>query len=135
MGGAAVRAALAQNIKLYRNRRNWSQADLAERTGLSVVYVSDIERGNKWPYLDSMVKLADAFDIEVYELLKPENAPVPGAEQILAAFSAEAAAIVKKNLETAEKQILQALINLRGGKAVDSGNVSFSTAQKQDRLE
>ena len=41
MDGKGVRAVLAGNIKEFRSRRNWSQADLAEKTGLFIVYLSD----------------------------------------------------------------------------------------------
>jgi transcriptional regulator with XRE-family HTH domain len=112
MDKKSVRQTLAKNIKLFRNRRNWSQADLAEQAGLSVVYLSDIERGNKWPYLDTMIKLATAFKIEVYELLKPENTPIPDASSVLTAYSCEVTDIVKKTLATVEKQTLQSLTNL-----------------------
>ena len=62
-----IRATLAKNVKAFRCRRNWTKADLAEKSELFIAYLSDIERGNKWPYLDILVKLAN-------ELLKPENA-------------------------------------------------------------
>jgi len=109
MDGTEVRAALAMNIKAFRNRRNWSQADLAEKTGLSIVYLSDIERGNKWPYLDTLVKIAGAFKVEVYELLKPENTPPPTIAKILAEYNEEITAILEKSFEMAKKYTSQSL--------------------------
>jgi len=113
MDGARVRATLAGNIKAFRSRRNWSQADLAEKSGLSIVYLSDIERGNKWPYLDTLVKLAKAFKVEVYELLKPENALPPDAAAILVEFTEDTVAVLKKTLEMAGKQVSQSLTTMR----------------------
>lgn len=113
MGGDRVRSILAGNLKLYRNRRNWSQADLAEKSGLSVVYLSDIERGNKWPYLDTLVKLAEAFEMEVFELVKPQNALSADAASTVAKFSEETTAIIEKSLEKMKKNTLQSLMNLR----------------------
>jgi transcriptional regulator with XRE-family HTH domain len=113
MDGTGVRTTLAMNIKTLRNRRNWSQAELAEKSMLSIVYLSDIERGNKWPYLDTMVKLADAFKIEVYELLKPKNTPPPAVEAILAEYTEELTEILTKTFETMEKKTLQSLTALR----------------------
>jgi transcriptional regulator with XRE-family HTH domain len=49
MGGNELRQTLAENIKLYRGRRNWSQADLSEKSRVSIVYLSDIERGISGP--------------------------------------------------------------------------------------
>jgi transcriptional regulator with XRE-family HTH domain len=113
MGGDRVRSILAGNLKLYRGRRNWSQADLAEKSGLSVVYLSDIERGNKWPYLDTLVKLADAFEMEVFELLKPQDALSADAASVVAKFSEETTAVIEKSLENMRKNVLQSLMNLR----------------------
>ncbi|MCL2762685.1 MAG: helix-turn-helix domain-containing protein [Treponema sp.] len=109
MDGTEIRATLARNIKALRGRRNWSQADLAEKSELSIVYLSDIERGNKWPYLDTLVKLAQAFKVEVYELLKPENTPPPATAAILAKYNEEVAAIFEKSLEMAAKHASQSL--------------------------
>jgi len=109
MDGTEVRAILARNIKALRYRRNWSQADLAEKSDLSIVYLSDIERGNKWPYLDTLVKLASAFNIEVYELLMPESTTPPNTAVILAKYNEEVAAIFDKSLEMAKKHASQSL--------------------------
>ena len=113
MDGKEVRAILAWNIKALRSRRNWSQADLAEKSGLSIVYLSDIERGNKWPYLDTMVKLADALEIEVYELLKPKNTPPPTVTAALSKYNEEVVAILAKTFETTEKNVSRSLEALR----------------------
>jgi transcriptional regulator with XRE-family HTH domain len=113
MEGNVVRQTLAGNIKLFRGRRNWSQADLAEKAGLSIVYLSDIERGNKWPYLDTLVKLASAFEIEVYELLKPKDALSADTAAELARFTDETVSIVAKALDSARKNICLSLAGLR----------------------
>jgi len=113
MDGAEVRATLARNIKVFRARRNWSQADLAEKSGLSIVYLSDIERGNKWPYLNTLVKLSKAFKMEVYELLMPENTPRPIDAPILDKYTKEVAAIFEKSLEMAIKRAAQSLATMQ----------------------
>jgi len=109
MDGTEVRAVLAKNIKAFRGRRNWSQADLAEKSGLSIVYLSDIERGNKWPYLDTLVKIAGTFNVDVYELLKPENTPPPNTAKIQAKHNEEIIAILDKSFEIARKYTSQSL--------------------------
>jgi transcriptional regulator with XRE-family HTH domain len=113
MGGNELRGILAANIKLYRGRRNWSQADLSEKSGLSIVYLSDIERGNKWPYLDTLVKLAEALEVNAFELLKPEDSLPENASSILVKYSEETLAVMEKSLESTKKNISQSLINLR----------------------
>ncbi|MCL2193314.1 MAG: helix-turn-helix domain-containing protein [Treponema sp.] len=113
MDGTEVRATLARNIKVFRARRNWSQADLAEKAGLSIVYLSDIERGNKWPYLNTLLKLAEAFKVEVYELLMPENTSHPIDASILDKYTKEVAAIFEKSMEMAIKRAVQSLSTMQ----------------------
>ena len=113
MDGAQVRVILAKNIKAFRGRRNWSQADLAEKSELSIVYLSDIERGNKWPYLNTLVKLAEALEVEVYELLKPEDTLPSTFNDILTKYTEEMGAIFAKSLEIANKQASKSLTALQ----------------------
>lgn len=122
MGGDELRLILANNIKLFRGRRNWSQATLAEKTDLSIVYLSDIERGNKWPYLDTLVKLADAFEIDAYELLKPKEALSADMTAILVKYTEESVMILDTSLEFMKKSAIQSLINLRDQYASEIGS-------------
>jgi len=62
---------LSGNIKLYRSRHNWTQVELAEKVNISINFLSDMETGKKWASPVTLVKLADAFNIGAYELLKP----------------------------------------------------------------
>jgi len=113
MDGNEVRAVLAMNIKTLRRHRNWTQADLAEKSGLSIVYLSDIERGNKWPYLDTLVKLADVFKVEVYELVKPENAPSPTTAKIIKKYTEEVTDIIIKTFNITEKNTIKSIVTLQ----------------------
>jgi len=113
MDGNEVRDILATNVKTLRRHRNWTQADLAEKSGLSIVYLSDIERGNKWPYLDTLVKLADVFKVDVYELVKPENVPPPTATKIIKKYTEEMTDIMVKTFKTTEKNTLKSIITLQ----------------------
>jgi transcriptional regulator with XRE-family HTH domain len=72
-GGDEIRFQLGRNIKLFRSRRGLSQALLAEKGGISITFLSDIERGNKWPQPDNLYKLAKVLKVEPYELLQPED--------------------------------------------------------------
>ena len=107
-----LRDTLAMNIKTLRSCRNWTQADLAEKTGLSIVFLSDIERGNKWPYLDTMLRIANAFKIEVFELLKPYNTPDPEIASAIAKLNEEVNSILTKNFQNAEKNTIHAISTL-----------------------
>ncbi|MDR1300891.1 MAG: helix-turn-helix domain-containing protein [Treponema sp.] len=75
MTGTEIRMVLAQNIKSFREHRQWSQARLAEYADISVPFLSEIERGNKWPYPDTLAKIANALNVEIYEFFKAEKSP------------------------------------------------------------
>ena len=68
-----LRSLLSRNIKRFRQRRGWSQAKLAEKMEISTNYLSDIETKRGWVSPLSLVKMANALEIEVYELFKPEE--------------------------------------------------------------
>src|SRR5579872_735480 len=65
--GAGAR--LAERLKLEREARGWSLADLAERSGVSRGAISKIERGESSPTAGLLVRLADAFDLTLAGLL------------------------------------------------------------------
>lgn len=60
---------LAGNLRAERARRQWSQVDLAEKTGLSRVYVGQIERGQANVSLEVLERLADSLDLSIAALL------------------------------------------------------------------
>jgi transcriptional regulator with XRE-family HTH domain len=67
--------ALVANLKALRRRWGYSQADLAERSGLSVGYVGELEIGGKWPSADKIESLAEALRVKPYQLfLDPADA-------------------------------------------------------------
>jgi len=63
----------SSNIRLYRARFKWSQAELAEKVNISINFLSDIETGKKWASPITIVKFAETFNIDAYELLKPPD--------------------------------------------------------------
>ena len=57
-------------IKERRKAKGWTQADLAEATGLSQSYIAAIESKNidKSPSMDSLVSIADALEVRIGDL-------------------------------------------------------------------
>ena len=51
-----------------------TQAELAERIGVSQGVISDYEHGRKMPRIPSLLKLCAVFDISMDELLSDESA-------------------------------------------------------------
>ena len=70
-----LRSILGENVKRHRTLKRLSQAKLAEMLDISPNFISDIETGKRWLSSDTMVNLAKYLDIEVYEFLKPQQAP------------------------------------------------------------
>ena len=72
-----LRDLLSRNIKRYRSKKGWSQALLAEKMEISTNYLSNIETKRGWVSPLSLAKLANALEIEVFELFKPEEVTPP----------------------------------------------------------
>jgi len=70
-----LRQVLSANIKHYRGLRSWSQVVLAEKIGISTNFLADIETEKSWVSSLTLTKLANIFEIEVYELFKPPKTP------------------------------------------------------------
>jgi transcriptional regulator with XRE-family HTH domain len=73
---------LGKNIKILRSLRNLSQADLAEKAGISVTFLSNIERGNNFPLAGTLCNLAKTLEVEVFELFKGNLVPSDSKELI-----------------------------------------------------
>lgn len=56
-------------IREYRKKRKLTIKELAELSGMSISYISQIERGEIDPSLSSLRKIANAFQIPLYMLL------------------------------------------------------------------
>jgi transcriptional regulator with XRE-family HTH domain len=68
-----LRKVLSSNIKKYRALLGISQEKLAEAAGLSDQTINDIEGGRKWVSDKTIVKIARALQVEVYQLLLPTD--------------------------------------------------------------
>jgi transcriptional regulator with XRE-family HTH domain len=96
----AIKDILKENIKKFRQRRDLSQFALAAKLDISTNFLADIEAGNTWISALTLHKLAKAFDIEPYELLKPEKKDTnPKEKKILDSFSKDLAEVLKKSVD------------------------------------
>ena len=108
MDGKELRAIFGKNVKNCRNRRNWSQADLAENANISVNFLGDIERGNKWPHPNTLSKLADALEIKVFELFLEEDMPVNlETHNLMNRFVKDFSLTINKTLSLAVNQSIE----------------------------
>jgi XRE family transcriptional regulator, regulator of sulfur utilization len=63
------RMKLKDRLKELRRARDWTLRELAEQTGLSVSYLSDIERGRTNPSISTLEALTGALQVTVIDFL------------------------------------------------------------------
>ena len=60
---------LSANLVSLRRAKGWSQEALAFEAGLHRTFVAHVERQARNISLDNLERLAEALDVQVYELL------------------------------------------------------------------
>jgi transcriptional regulator with XRE-family HTH domain len=68
-----LRKILSANIKKYRAEQSISQEKLAEAVGLSDQTINDIEGCRSWVSDKTLVKIAIALRVEVFQLVYPQT--------------------------------------------------------------
>ena len=62
---------LAERLRELRTQQGWRLKDLADKSDLSVPYLSDLERGRTNPSLETLQTLAGSYNVSVNDLLAP----------------------------------------------------------------
>ncbi len=62
---------IAKVFKNHRKRNNYTQENVAELTGLSAKYISQLERGISGGTLETILKLCNIYNIPQNSLLEP----------------------------------------------------------------
>jgi transcriptional regulator with XRE-family HTH domain len=60
---------IGENIRMIRKSKGLSQEQLSELSGVHHVYIGSVERGERNISIMHLSKIADALDVELYELL------------------------------------------------------------------
>jgi len=105
MKGQEIKAILGKNIKFFRYRREYSQADLAEKADISITFLSNIERGLKYPKPDILSKIAESLDVKVFELFKMDIIP-DDSKELINRLSEDMSHKVNQAMEGVFKQYL-----------------------------
>jgi len=71
-----IKEVLATNLRNFRLARAWSQAFLAEKSGVTPNYIGMLENKVKFPSPETIQKLSAALDIDPTELFFKEIDPV-----------------------------------------------------------
>lgn len=75
---------------------------------MSSNFISEIETGKRWLSSDTLVNLAQALGIDVYEFLRPFQALPPDSSALLAKYTQEAASrlgeVIAESLESLRRR-------------------------------
>lgn len=61
---------LGRRIRTIRKDKGWTQEELGAKADTSYKFIGEIERGQQNPSFDILVKVADALDVELFELFR-----------------------------------------------------------------
>jgi transcriptional regulator with XRE-family HTH domain len=59
---------IGQRLREIREMKSLTQGDIEDRTGLLRCYLSRVENGHTVPSLDTLEKLARAFEVPLYQI-------------------------------------------------------------------
>ena len=62
-----------KNLKQVRQSKGLCLREVAKKSGVSLSYISEIECGKKNPTVPVALKLADALDVSILELIGDPN--------------------------------------------------------------
>ena len=90
---------LGERIKFWRQQKNLTQEQLAEKVGVTPGFISLIEIGKRRVSLESLLSICTELEITLNELLVGNQIPQPSD------YNAEFAELISK-LDEADKQLL-----------------------------
>ena len=97
--GEALKSLLSHNIRLFRVDSGLSQAELAEKAGISAPYLGVVERGDKWPSPATLAEIAYSLGIEPYDLFKPESISSREVRKIIAKLARDISAFTGQSVK------------------------------------
>lgn len=102
---------IGKRIRMRRKAQNFSLEQIAKRTGLSVGYLSNLERDLTSPTFDNLVKICGAMDVNVVELISSslEFRPVTKKEERELVYSRDYHAKVEYLTDTRNPQAMTGL--------------------------
>ena len=105
MDGKTIKAMLGKNIKYLRSCKGLTQAVLAEKADISIIFLSSIERGAKYPKADVLARIAKVLEVEAFELFKGDLVP-SDSKKLITRLSKDITSKLNSALEDIFKQYL-----------------------------
>lgn len=69
MNKEVVKRILADNVRILRTKKRFSQEAIAELANIGQNQISEIENEHANPSLETLIKIANAFDVSIADLL------------------------------------------------------------------
>jgi transcriptional regulator with XRE-family HTH domain len=102
ISGQDLRTLLGRRVQFYRKKRQLSQAAFAEKAGISITFLSNIERGLKYPTSDTLSGIVNGLGVDVCELFQDAETP-PKHQNLLERFKTDVRQNILKALEAVYK--------------------------------
>ena len=96
-----IQETFAQNLREKRRKCGLTQAQLAEKAEISTNYLAMVEIARYIPRVEIIERLADAMNVEIYELFIVPLSPIMEKKKLNKAISADLEEIVMKSVEKA----------------------------------
>jgi transcriptional regulator with XRE-family HTH domain len=106
-----LKEAFGLRIRNLRKSRKLSQEDLAEKAHLHPTYIGGVERGERNPSLESILKIAEALEISPGQLFRFEG--VKTSLSLDDEITEELFAFIENLKPATKKKILQSLKSAR----------------------
>jgi len=94
-----------QNIRALRKKAGLSQEKLADKADISRQMMNDIEGRRRWLTKKTLVKLANALNVDVHELFIPSAQENEKTKGIYDAITQEVVSQVKEAVDKALKEL------------------------------
>jgi len=106
----SLRELLTLNLRENRQKMGFSQANLAEKTGLSTQFIAMIELGRKFPSPENLEKLAQALEVDTPELFSMPPSAREEAVKLHRAILAELSQKLGESVDRAVKETVSELV-------------------------
>ena len=94
-----------QNIRALRKKKGFSQERLADKADISRQMMNDIEGRRRWLTKRTLVKLANALEVDVHELFIPSAQENEKTKGIYDTITQEVVSQVKEAVNKASKNL------------------------------
>jgi transcriptional regulator with XRE-family HTH domain len=102
-----IKEIFAENLRKIRRKKGLTQEKLAEKANMSLQYLALLEIARKFPSGEMLERLANALDIETYELLAVAPSPQNELEQLRKEIKEDIKNAFEERLEQAITDVIK----------------------------